>query len=537
MTQLLLLVVVAVLGTLVGMVLLMAIVWACYKGNRKKRHNGHGRCCWQREYGLSHEGYGFPPHRDMIELEHFRNNSMFIGHQHQSSVSNNNTGVSKGLGLGGSYVSDQIPVHPAPRSWTPSPPFTSQQIDVVPRLSVQRRIGDSSRTFKSCGKDHTACETLGGACLVHTKLTARENFASPYNSYCKSKASDKCLKPTSSKVNLRNISLGTTSCDSEHSLEVVDLSPVKRKALFCKRKKAPMQKNSGKHSQQCRLPTEYTKNSESNLQVTKNLEFSCHDTQGNNRNASSSVQCDDQPAACSSPPQLWHSLPCSRSSKTLNNFPSTKDGLDYSSSCHHSRRSLGFGASCMLPQIRENSLTPPKCDRSTIRSPVMSTDHHGTRSRTSSQRHPASPITSIFPAHQPSVSQRDEIFVRDFSSKYGFCQSCGHHPDVHRMLGGAKMITRSTQTHWKQNFRSVVKRDKTQETTVDPTPSLSWDNLTPAPSPVLIHTHEDSVSGSGLNVGEEGNNDVRDGKNEEVDHSNVLHSDKENIGEGAVGGW
>ncbi|XP_064100881.1 uncharacterized protein LOC135211507 [Macrobrachium nipponense] len=193
----------------------------------------------------------------------------------------------------------------------------------------------------------------------------------------------------------------------------------------------------------------------------------------------------------------------------------------------------------VLPQIKENTSSPVSFISAT-RSPGMQVDNQVADQTSSTYLCPTRSVNSSHVLNPP-FSRTDELIRRDFADKYGFCQSCGQYPDSHKMSRGVKMITRSTQTYWAR-IHSIAQVDDTQETTVDPMPSLSWDHLTPMPSPAYLQTVVVGTTRNDDLITQEDERaygiDTTDEKAVHQDGRDLVYSSHhENDERGAVGGW
>nr|XP_045618214.1 uncharacterized protein LOC123770415 isoform X1 [Procambarus clarkii] len=95
------------------------------------------------------------------------------------------------------------------------------------------------------------------------------------------------------------------------------------------------------------------------------------------------------------------------------------------------------------------------------------------------------------PSHYLSQHDPDQEVRRRLALKYGFCQTCGVYTSPKQCLGGPadvhrpRQSNRSTQSQ-KDGHNSSV--NDIEELIHDPTPSLSWDNLTPEPLSIFADT-------------------------------------------------
>ncbi|XP_068230906.1 uncharacterized protein [Palaemon carinicauda] len=542
-----LLIAVAVLGTVVGIGLISAIMGLCFRWQKKKIIT-HAQCCWHHQTE-SLDAYSFPPpHRERIKMRCMRGCNNFTRDCCQMSLSNNNTGVSRGLGLGASCINDPVPAPPAPRSWTPSPPYRCQQNGIHSRRGNQSKVGEQSCHLGS--HRVSTAESLRNECGVHSNLSV---ITKKENSYCKPRSclqlSNKYEPATNTKCDLTDIKVDSNSADSDNSSEIVDLSHKRMKAHFYRKNK--------RSSRSSRTQNVYQRKNTGNGEICINKQPNVF---ANNLDQSKKgFICNDHPAACSSyyispskgpqplsshnPTVIIHDDQNVRGSPNCHaglNQGLQYEGIEYGQShrnlfnLDHSRR-----LETVLPQIRENSSSPVSFAPAT-RSHWVHADSQVNNQISTAFLQPAGANTSR--AFNPPISKKDELIKRDFADKYGFCQSCGHHPDSHKISRGVKMITRSTQTPW-GSVLCVGQVNQTQETTVDPTPSLSWDHLNHSPSPAYLQTVVVETTRDDEIITEEDEGEFRDSNITEErtvlqGRDDVIYSPHlENEERGAVGGW
>lgn len=541
-----LLIAVAVLGTLVGMGLIVAIGWFCIRW-LKKRSIVHGQCCWHHET-QSYDAYSFPPpHRERVQMRCLRGCNKFMRHCCQMSLSNNNTGVSRGLGLGASCVNDPVPAPPAPRSWTPSPPYNCQQDNIQLRKGNQSRVGEFSCHLGS--QRVSTPDSTSNKCSVHENQL---HFNKKDNSYCRPHSSlplsSKYQPATNSKGDFTDIKIDINSGDSENSSGVVALSHKKKKAYFYRKNK---NSSHSSHHQSARQKRNVERR---DICVSKQPSVFSDKLEQCKKGST----CNDHPAACSSycilPSKVPQSFATQKPVGIMHNY-SDRDSPNCPNSFDQCLQENGIEIGqfhrnivnhepsrrlkSVLPQIKENSSSPVSFISAT-RSPWTHVDNQVDDQTNTTYLCPTRSVTSH--VLNPPISRTDELIRRDFADKYGFCQSCGHLPDSHKMSRGVKMITRSTQTYW-GHIHSIAQVDETQETTVDPMPSLSWDHLTPMPSPAYLQTvvvgttrNDDLITQEGER--EYGIGNTTDERAVHQDRRDLVYSSHhENDERGAVGGW
>ncbi|MPC17425.1 hypothetical protein E2C01_010282 [Portunus trituberculatus] len=158
---------VAVLGTLVGVGLLVGSVWACVVCSKifyrqRKRHK-------RQKLGID----GFPPQpREMVELGHI---PRLPRSADNGPYSINNTGISRSIGIHTSQSAERFPAVPVPKSWTPSPPFADPTQSLISTKS--RRLWRESCGFKNevLPKEHTSFHGSGPCWIHHSQPTQRQH--------------------------------------------------------------------------------------------------------------------------------------------------------------------------------------------------------------------------------------------------------------------------------------------------------------------------------------------------------------------------
>ncbi|KAK7078824.1 hypothetical protein SK128_013852 [Halocaridina rubra] len=518
----LLIIIIAVLGTVVGMALIAMIIWLCVLWNRKRKRR---KWCWhlQPHQSYNQDAYGFPPHREMIELGCIRSSDNCVGHHHESTIFNNNTGVSKGLGLGASYRVDQLPALPAPRSWTPSPPYDSQQMNIQNKSGAIPRVVEVSSLSKSRKREPHATEGKKSKSWLRSELPS---FKKSFAAKLLPKDSNPCHQHHSS--GFVDVDLESASSNNEQNYEGVDLSLCSKNVQFHKSSIVPTHQTPEQHLQKSKSSTK----SESSAKKMLIKQFQ------------------DQPMACSSScgsPNLMQQRPLP-TDDSVHHHHTSNHRVHCNSSLHHSVPSYGNAERdfscrrkhgnletsrrnvCVLPEIIETSPMHDSTLESVGRSPIKFAEHHDSRCQSNHRLYPTSPNMLPHSSVFSPTTVRCNLLKRDMSKKYDFCQSCGRHPDI-RTAGSSKRTTRSTQTYWTRRHFSKPRAQKSFDITADPTPSLSWDNLTPAPSPIL--TLGDTVE-EYINVGTERRENLNCPEENGAMGINYVVCEDE---EGAVGGW
>ncbi|XP_047496108.1 uncharacterized protein LOC125043828 isoform X2 [Penaeus chinensis] len=554
-----LVVTVAVLATLMAVILVGGGAWACLACVR--RSGGRSRrpwCEWRGRQRRRDEG--FPPdHREMIELGRL-------------------PGISRGLGLGVSYPADQIPALPAPRSWTPSPPFNPNEIQIQPlaqplaqhaspschhppHACVQSRstpaclpsrhaptcllprstpVGTSAQPALTCTQPGLAaashaCTQPSRAAHVPSpagrvgpaQVIARARLRKYRSSPCTSPYNPRHNTPNTDRSSLPDITSSSSasipskyanmafpppcSCSSsDFSFEVIEANP--RKVLAEPRRPAKAQ-----------APRKRTKKHRANLSATE-----ASSTSGGNRRLRGPGPPPRQPSTEKSPSLLRGAatgeLACACSSHPCL-LPRSDNDLPFLSSRSAHLRDLSLeplqssGAArfsdARKPALRHYN-TPVTRPRSSPRRegpgaaglprPRRSKGRPTTSSRSSWRRYPTSNYLGTYlPSSMPHLypPAPSDAFERELERrlalKYGFCVTCGIYTEHQQRFGRAlarpaepdrserrRKRSRHTQTHWVDRDHNESQADVTQDLAPSSMPSLSWDNLTPDPSPALL---------------------------------------------------
>ncbi|ROT72943.1 hypothetical protein C7M84_008647 [Penaeus vannamei] len=490
-------------------------------------------------------------------------------------------GISRGLGLGVSYPPDQIPALPAPRSWTPSPPFNPNEIQIQPLTQTPAQHASpscrqplhacvQSRSTPTCLPSRHAptcllprstpvgtntqppltCTQPGSAGTSHActqpsrakhapppaggagpaQVIARARLRKYWGRPCTSPYNPRHNTPNTDHSSLPDITSSSSSSipsesanmaypppcsysSSEFSFEVIEANP--RKVLAQPRRPAK--------AQAAQAPRRRTRKHRPNLAASEASSASS----GHQRLRVPGPP-PRQPSAEKSPSLLRGAatgeLACACSSHPCL-LPRSDNDLPFLSSRSAHLRDLSLeplqssGAArfsdARKPALRHYN-TPVARPKSLPRRagpgaaglsvPRRSRGRPITSSRSSWRRYPTCDYLGTYlPSSMPHLyppAQSDDLereLERRLALKYGFCVTCGiyteHQQRFGRALARAAALDRSgrrrkrsrhTQTHWTDWNRNESQADVTQDLAPSSMPSLSWDNLTPDPSPALL---------------------------------------------------
>ncbi|KAG7163393.1 hypothetical protein Hamer_G004531 [Homarus americanus] len=539
-----LLVVVAVLSTLLGVMLLMGGVWVCVVCRRRGSCTHLSRINWPRHgWGENNEEEGrFPPaQRGKVELDSLPKRAITPLDQHPPPLNAhiNNSGISRGLGLGASCLPEQLPALPAPRSWTPSPPFDPHHKQTPPKSYNQ-----ASTNILNCDNDIARPVTCSrsrerGRKDGEKSLYGSRACTSPYKPRYNTPTSDHSLPPSTHTNSSSYITLGFAQKSKKRRGEAFEAWNTPSNACYNKRYKRRIRKATGRRSRRQRELDAI----ERNQNGRKWCDSHGRNHQEPSENTVNMLRGDgnvELPAACSSccgTPPCYHQLPHPHVS-----IPESRHVEPFRTGCFYDLTSNPMKRSKMSTLVEGWKQGKQSKGRGNERVVEPSTPHlpppnppSPTTKRTSpprrfmetqQERHTI-PIVLTYPSPEPKPqwmqrfqasrnsgvwhTQRrqshepthynhhhchqkhddqqecddpDRAVARRIALKYGFCQVCGiqkYHNQVSHLAGVSacpRKKSRCTQTQG----------DDTQELTHDPTPSLSWDNLTPDPSPALTDT-------------------------------------------------
>ncbi|XP_042882754.1 histone-lysine N-methyltransferase 2D-like isoform X2 [Penaeus japonicus] len=497
----------------------------------------------------------------------------------------NHIGISRGLGLGVSYPPDQIPALPAPRSWTPSPPFNPNEIQIQPltqppaqqvshsyqqqplaHACVQSRstptclpsrhaptcllprstpVGTNPQSSLACTQPGLAVGShaytqpnrathvpppagcAGGPAQVIARARLRKYrrspCTSPYNPRHNTPNTDRSSLPdtfssssgsTPSKYTNMTIVPPCSSSSSDYSFEVIGTKP----------RKIPAEPRSPMKVQAARAPRRRTRKHRPNLSTTEASSAS-----GGNRRLRVPVLPARQPSTEKSPSLLRGAatgeLACACSSHPCL-LPRSDNDLPFLSSRSAHLRDLSLeplqssGAArfsdARRPALRHyntpvarpkastgrggpNTARMPRSRRSKACRPTTSSRSSWRRFPTSNYlgTYLPSSMPHLYPPAPSDAMERE--LERRLALKYGFCVTCGIYTEHQQRfeLGLARSTemrrnehrrkrSRHTQTRWTDWNNNEALDDVTQDLALSSMPSLSWDNLTPDPSPALL---------------------------------------------------
>ncbi|XP_063873381.1 uncharacterized protein LOC135107441 [Scylla paramamosain] len=523
----LLVIVVAVLGTLVTVGLLVGSVWACLVCSKilYRQRKWHMR----QKFGID----GFPPQpREMVEMGHISHLPHSPDH---GPYSVNNTGISRSLGICTSQSAGQFPAVPSPKSWTPSPPFASEQ-------------------------DQTFMDNAKYSSDIHhkNKLAKRARNLEKHSPW---------------KRNIPNSVKGSTSvihpCYNTHASDMWSMQPAFSSSSsshsLCP-SHPPSEVDQHFYRNTCSGKSQQTRWRESNMYNKEPFDKCTRHRKKVHAHVDShkSTECDygksnmdegtEPPDACSSyrgSPQPSHHLVClsqhqqqphSSRVEASNNFVSHTNPVYNEISDVHKNSTVSssiFRQNMIQRKPKEKkkersskyhgthpdptqSLTSTKSrhlwwESCGSKKEVLPTEHtsvHGSgpcwmhHSQTTQRQYSQTNPPPGPPPELPVVCEAHEREVfQNLARKYGFCETCGCEKSLVQQHEGACGPDRSCARFSDWNERCGSSND--------PTPSMSWDNLTPEPAPALTDTQPpQAVWGTNLaqsNNKEDNENNADDG--------------------------
>ncbi|XP_045111231.1 uncharacterized protein LOC123504622 isoform X2 [Portunus trituberculatus] len=503
---------VAVLGTLVGVGLLVGSVWACVVCTKifyrqRKRHK-------RQKLGID----GFPPQpREMVELGHI---PRLPRSADNGPYSINNTGISRSIGIHTSQSAERFPAVPVPKSWTPSPPFAGKHGQTsmyyrkhsshIPQKNKQERQARNIKTHSHL-KKNIPNNTKGSTSVYHP----------PYNTH----ASDVwSVQPAFS-----NSSSSQSLCSSHPPPEEVD-QHFHRNTCSGKNRQTRWRESSMYNKEPFGKCSRHRKKVHAHVHSHKFNEC--------NYGKSNLDEGTEAPDACSSyrdSPQSSHNL-ISLSQHQQQSHPSRAEAsnnyVSYTNPVCSEISDIQKNSAVSSSISRQNMIqiipkekrqersskyheTPPDPTQSLISTksrrlwrescgfknevlPKEHTSFHGSgpcwihHSQPTQRQHrqtepPPDPLSELSILRE---TYEQEAF-QNIARKYGFCETCGCEISLMQQHEGACGAGRSCV-----QFKDC---DERCESSVDSTPSMSWDNLTPEPTAALTNTQPlQAVSGTNL---------------------------------------
>ncbi|XP_071515968.1 uncharacterized protein [Panulirus ornatus] len=496
----LLVVLVAVMGTLMGVVVILGGVWVCVmcsrRSSRLAKRNSRG------------QERAFPPvQREMVELgwlpASLRNHRL----DSPPRAINDYSGISGGLGLGVSYPTEHIPSPPTPHSWTPSPPFDSHPIKIpTHRLHVPQpeSMANPAANGWISEREHEARSTLYGS----------RAQTSPYNPRYNTLATGISNAPS---IHTHSSSYHTHPKPTSWKSKAHEQREILSDPHYCKCSKTTALKTSKKALRSRRHGTR-EELGKSDRRWYQNPRICLQDPLENKIDLLWEESSSEPPAARSS----CHGSPHRHNPTSVSRSASCHLGLSrviplnyicpdqLQESRTGSGKESNYQRESHLPTARsrrrarphlmreQEGKTRPRVPNSTLHAPrphwmkhYKDCQDHGLWLP---QQQPSSLLSTPHNQQGPHV-EHDQAVARHLALKYGFCPACGVQKSLKqpRIPGcapyGNQQKSRYTQTEWDDLNSSI---NNSLNLTYDPTPSMSWDNLTPDPSPVLTNTLEDS---------------------------------------------
>ncbi|KAK8750363.1 hypothetical protein OTU49_014793 [Cherax quadricarinatus] len=446
--------------------------------------------------------------------------------QRRGINANENSGVSRSLGLHASYLGEQLPTLPTPRSWTPSPPHNPHHMHTTAQINKQ----EATCCEELGNAVDKSCETQGGT----EPLYGSRARTSPYNPRYNTPTSDKWSHTHSLGTNSSYTTQGLHNQHEDRRRECEARFTGSGARAFQTRhfQKRRTSVKEYKHITNKRYPqnldkhqhepienparmlqgdveypdTCYTNHSDSYHLASSNLHFhrrGCEHVDPPRARSSDNL-ASDLPENSRLDTLLEGSEEHERCQITAHRSPTTsnekKEPLNYShplvstvmrerhprfvSDAQQTQYTLPRAVSCVSPRPQPQRMKH-----------YQASSHLGMWVPQREQRYPSKDL--LFHQHHDlscvhnSQRDRDQEVRRRMALKYGFCQACGVHSSprqrMKRQAGDAEAQHKSQYTQTLEDDLNSCSTD-VEEMNHSLAPSMSWDNLTPELSAVLTDT-------------------------------------------------